>query len=75
MSANVGRFDRVARAAAAAALLLGSLAAPLPLAARLGLGAVGLYAAITVIVGRCVGYSLLGLSTCPTSGAPARRDR
>ena len=66
-------FDRLARAAAALGLLGSALAAPLPLAARIGLAVAGAYAAVTVVAGRCVGYSLLGLSTCPTSRAPMGR--
>lgn len=65
MKTNVGSLDRLARAAAALGLLVAALAAPVPLAARVALVTAGLYAAVTVVVGRCAGYTLLGLSTCP----------
>jgi hypothetical protein len=73
---NVGRLDRLARAAAALGMLVCAMTAPVPLAVRIGLVAAGVYVTITVVAGRCVGYSLLGLSTCPLDRAPDdRRSR
>jgi len=63
-------FDRLARAAAALGLLGSALAAPLPLAARIGLAVAGAYAAVTVVAGRCVGVTLLGLTACPPGRRP-----
>jgi len=73
MKPNVGRLDRLARAAAALAFLVCAVAAPVPLAVRGALAAAGVYVVITVLAGRCVGYSLLGLSTCPLDRAPGGR--
>lgn len=73
---NVGRFDRAARLLGAAGLLVCAAVAPVSLPLRLIVfGASGVYMALSALAGRCVGYSLLGLSTCPLerggqAGAP-----
>ena len=73
MSRNVGLMDRVARGAAASGLLVCAGLAPLPLALRLGaFGVMGAYLALTAVVGRCVGYTLLGRSSCPLDRASPR---
>lgn len=64
MTKNLGTLDRFLRLLAVAGLALGAGAAPLPLIARLALGASGLYLFGTVFFGTCLGYRLLGLSTC-----------
>lgn len=71
MSKNLGRGDRAARAVAVVALVACSLFSPLPLWARLpGFGAVAAYLLFTALSGSCLGYALLGKSTC---SAPAPR--
>jgi hypothetical protein len=69
---NVGTMDRLARVAAAAALLSCSALAPLPLVARVGLmAAPGIYLLATALFGSCLGYRLMGRSTCaPRRGGP-----
>ena len=66
MKHNVGTSDRVARAVAGLAMLACSVMAPLPLVVRGGLlGALGGYLLLSALVGSCLGYSLIGKSTCP----------
>jgi len=66
MTKNVGNTDRFLRMMGAIALTLCAVMAPLPLAVRLGgFGLMGAYLLFTSAVGRCVGYSLMGASTCP----------
>ncbi|WP_437933803.1 YgaP family membrane protein [Sorangium sp. So ce341] len=66
MRRNVGKMDRLFRGLSALALLACAWAAPLPLAARLGaLGLTGLYLLFTALSGTCLGYALIGRSTCP----------
>jgi hypothetical protein len=68
MKRNVGTVDRAVRAVGAAALMIGGVAAPLPLPlpARVALfGAMAAYLAFTALAGTCLGYGLLGKSTCP----------
>jgi len=69
---NVGTMDRLGRAGAAALLLACSALAPLPFWARMGLmAAPGLYLLATALFGTCLGYRLMGRSTCaPRRGAP-----
>jgi hypothetical protein len=71
---NVGTYERVARGAVAAGLLVCAAMAPLsPLVRIGGFGVVGLYLALTALAGRCGGYSLMGRSTCALD-ARAGRD-
>lgn len=66
MQQNVGTPDRLARAVAALALLTCSVLAPLPLGVRVAaMGAPGLYMLLTALAGTCLGYTLMGRSTCP----------
>ncbi|HEV8547991.1 MAG TPA: DUF2892 domain-containing protein [Polyangiaceae bacterium] len=70
MKQNLGRMDRVVRAVAAIGLAGGAVAAPLPWAVRVvGLGASAVYLLFTVLAGTCLGYRLMGLSTCPNERA------
>ena len=71
MTKNLGILDRFLRLLGTAGLALGAGAAPLPLVARVALGASGLYLLGTVFFGACLGYRVLGLSTCAL--APADR--
>jgi hypothetical protein len=66
MIKNVGTIDRWARALAAVGLAAAAFLAPWPLELRLavlGLGAV--YMLYTALAGSCLGYRLMGKSTCP----------
>jgi hypothetical protein len=68
MKRNVGTVDRALRAVGAAALMIAAVAAPLPLPlpARVALfGVMAAYLAFTALAGTCLGYALLGKSTCP----------
>lgn len=65
MKRNVGSIDRFARALGGLAMLTCCATAPLPLAVRLAaFGAMGGYLLLTAIAGSCLGYSLLGRSSC-----------
>ena len=62
---NVGNSERVLRGLAAS--LMGSCAvlAPLPLAIRLpAFGGMAAYLLFTALSGTCLGYRLMGKSTC-----------
>ncbi len=70
MTKNVGSWDRIARAVAASLMTTCAVMAPLPLLARLGLFALpAIYMAFTALLGSCVGYRLMGRSTCPVADA------
>jgi hypothetical protein len=65
MKKNVGAADRWARVVVAAGLLTCSVMAPLDAALRIPLfGALGLYMAFTALAGTCLGYRLIGRSSC-----------
>ena len=66
MKTNVGTADRVLRAFVGIAMLVCSVILPLPVIARTTvLGGMGAYLVLTSLVGSCLGYRLLGRSTCP----------
>jgi hypothetical protein len=66
MKRNVGTIDRLARVLASAALLSCSVMAPLPLVTRMAIfGVAGAYLLFTALTGSCLGYRLMGKSTCP----------
>lgn len=68
MSKNLGTFDRVARGVVSLGMIAGAFAAPLPEMVRiLALGLPGLYMFGTTFVGTCLGYKLIGVSSCPTA--------
>lgn len=63
---NVGKSDRLVRLVSALALLSCAGMAPFPLAVRVGAMALpGLYLLATAVFGSCLGYRLMGRSTCP----------
>jgi len=65
MNKNVGNADRFFRMLAALGLITCAVMAPLPLMVRLGaFGVMGAYLLFTSATARCVGYSLMGRSTC-----------
>jgi hypothetical protein len=66
MKHNVGTWDRALRALFGAALLAGAFMMPFSLAVRAVLfGGMGVYLLLTALAGTCLGYSLIGKSTCP----------
>jgi hypothetical protein len=66
MKLNIGTPDRIVRALVGLAVLSCSVMAPLPLVIRASVfGVLGGYVLLTALVGSCVGYTLLGKSTCP----------
>jgi Protein of unknown function (DUF2892) len=66
---NLGRADRTLRVVSALTLIVAAVMAPIPLAASLALGATALYMGGSSLVGTCLGYKLIGVSTCPVSRA------
>lgn len=71
MKNNVGVVDRGFRAMAGLGLLVCSVVAPLSLTVRLaGFAVTGAYLLFTALAGTCLGYTLMGRSTCRL---PARR--
>jgi Protein of unknown function (DUF2892) len=70
MMKNVGSADRVGRALGGVAMLVCSVMAPLPLLVRVtALGGMGSYLLFTAVAGTCLGYRLMGKSTCPVESA------
>lgn len=66
MKQNAASWDRGLRAIFGLAMLAGAVLSPLPLIARvLGLGGLGAYLLGSALVGTCLGYRLMGISTCP----------
>jgi hypothetical protein len=65
---NVGTLDRLARALAAALSVAAAFALPLSLPWAIGLGGMGVYLLGTALVGSCLGYRLMGRSTCGVVG-------
>jgi hypothetical protein len=65
MKQNVARRDRALRAVAGVGMLVCSVFAPLPPFVRLlALGGGGVYLLATAVFGACLGYRMLGISTC-----------
>jgi hypothetical protein len=65
MKQNVASWDRGMRAVAAIALLACAVVAPYSLTVRLSCGAMGMYLMFSAVAGTCLGYRLMGRSTCP----------
>jgi hypothetical protein len=64
MKKNIGKVERAWRTLGAVVLAAGSVVAPLPRAASLALGLAAGYMLLTVLSGTCLGYALMGRSTC-----------
>lgn len=65
MKRNIGNAERVVRAVVGIALMGCAFLAPLPLLVRLpGFGGLGAYLLLTALAGTCMGYQLMGRSTC-----------
>lgn len=66
MKKNVGTIDRVFRVLGALAAVMGAFVAPLPVAVRVPVfGAMAVYFLFSAFTGSCIGYRLMGASTCP----------
>lgn len=73
MIKNVGQLDCIARTLAALALATCAFLAPYSLPIRIAAFALpGLYMAFTALAGTCLGYRLMGRSTCPLPKNEAR---
>ena len=73
MKPNAASWDRALRAIAGCGMLLCSLFAPLPLLVRvLAFGGGGVYMLGSAIVGSCLGYRMMGISTCPVDGTAGK---
>jgi hypothetical protein len=66
MTRNLAQWDRALRVVAALAMVAAAGVAPVAPWARVLLGVNALYLAFTSLSGTCLGYRLLGASTCPT---------
>jgi hypothetical protein len=67
-SKNLGNTDRWLRVVAAAAMVSCAFKAPLPATLRLSIfGGLAAYMLLTAVAGTCLGYKLMGRSTCPVS--------
>jgi hypothetical protein len=65
MKRNLGNGDRLLRVLGGVALITCAVVAPLSLAARLAVfGVAGGYLLLSAFVGTCLGYALMGRSTC-----------
>jgi len=68
MKQNTATWDRIFRAVAGIGMIVGAVVAPLPWLVRaLGLGGGGAYLLATALAGSCLGYKMMGISTCPTT--------
>jgi hypothetical protein len=67
MRKNLGNADRMLRVAGASAAACCAALAPYPFELRLGVfGGTAAYLLLTALMGTCLGYRLIGRSTCPT---------
>ncbi|MEO8554849.1 MAG: DUF2892 domain-containing protein [Kofleriaceae bacterium] len=65
MKPNVGNPERILRAVIGILMLTSSVVAPVSLALRVGLfGILGGYMVFTALAGSCLGYRMMGRSTC-----------
>ena len=65
MARNVGNLDRMLRAVAAVGLGVCAVVAPVDGWIRGVMAAQGLYFLATALAGSCLGYRMMGRSTCP----------
>jgi hypothetical protein len=72
---NVGTLDRIFRAIGGVMMLGAGLVLAVPAAARGTLVVTGVYLLTTVALGACLGYRLMGISTCrlPRHEAESRK--
>jgi hypothetical protein len=66
MKRNIGTADRIARGIGALGMFMCAMMAPLSLGVRLAAFSLpAMYLLFTALAGTCLGYSLMGKSTCP----------
>jgi hypothetical protein len=66
MARNLGRADRVLRVIGAVAAAIGAVEAPFSWPLRLAVfGGTATYLLLSALAGTCLGYRLMGMSTCP----------
>jgi len=66
MQKNLGNGDRAVRGMAVVGLVACSVFSPLPLLIRVpAFTGMAVYLLYTVLSGTCLGYALIGKSTCP----------
>jgi hypothetical protein len=71
MTRNLGSSDRILRVSLALAAGACTAAGPFSPLVRLGVfGGTAVYLLATALVGTCVGYRLMGKSTCPVTQRP-----
>jgi hypothetical protein len=74
MTKNLAGWDRGLRALAGVALLVAGLLVPASLMVRaLALAAPGGYLLVSALWGSCLGYRLMGKSTCASAPRPPAR--
>jgi hypothetical protein len=70
MTKNLGNADRILRLVAAVPLTACAFLAPLDAPIRLvAFGVPAVYMLFTTLAGTCLGYALMGRSTCPVAAA------
>lgn len=70
MKQNAAHWDRILRAIVGLAMLVASFMAPVPMLVRvLAFGMMGVYMLATALIGTCLGYKMMGMSTCPIKQA------
>ena len=68
MNRNLGNADRISRVLGAIGATVCAVTAPFSPVVRLGIfGGTAVYLLLTALVGTCVGYRLMGKSTCPAT--------
>ena len=68
MTKNLATWDRAGRGTAALLMATCAVMAPLPLVVRVAaLALPAAYMLFTAMRGTCLGYRMMGLSTCPVS--------
>jgi hypothetical protein len=66
MKHNVGSLDRILRLLVGIAMLVSSVVAPVSLSIAGAIGLTGGYMLFTSLAGTCLGYRMIGRSTCTT---------
>jgi hypothetical protein len=61
---NLGTADRTARAVGAIIMIAAAFLISLPFTGQIALAATGTYVLGTALMGTCLGYRLMGKSTC-----------
>jgi Protein of unknown function (DUF2892) len=66
MKRNLGNLDRMLRVVVSIGMLICAALAPLPIVWRLSIfGGLAAYILLTALAGTCLGYRMMGRTTCP----------